>query len=132
MCNFASFCVGKLTSLSAPLKIYVGDYWSHGGIDGGHELNPGDTREAEWIEDAPEFLSVRVEDGEDESFYRAAVLAKYPTRSALFADNRSGKVGSPKGVIKFNKDGQRDGLYESWCDNGQLSCRATYKDGKEI
>jgi hypothetical protein len=129
MCNFASFAVNKITA-NEPLKIYVGDYMSHSGIESGHVLTPGAYRECEWTDDGPESLVVRVENGEDVSVYRAAILAAYPTRSALFADNREGKIGSPKSIINFNVAGQRDGLYESWYDSGQMSERTTYKAGQ--
>ena len=129
MCNFASFCVGEITR-NELLKIYVGDYQSHDGIERGHGLLPGSYREAEWTDDDPANLIVRVEGGEDEQVYRAAILAVYPTRTALFADNREGKIGHPKSRIRFNKKGQPDGAYESYYENGQLSYRTTYKAGQ--
>ena len=129
MCNFASFCVGEITR-NELLKIYVGDYQSHDGIERGHGLLPGSYREAEWTTNYAKSLVVRVEDGEDEQVYRAAILAVYPTRTALFADNREGKIGHPKSRIRFNKKGQLDGAYEGYNENGQLWCRMTYKAGQ--
>ena len=130
MCNFASFVVGTLKSGNEPLAIYVGDYQSHDGIERGHGLAGGSYRECEWTDDDPSSLTVRVEPNEDEQVYRAAILAVYPTRSAMFAGNRSGKIGSPKSVVSFNALGQLHGAYESWYDNGQLDVRTTYQNGQ--
>ena len=129
MCEFASFCVGTITN-NEPLKIYVGDYGSHRGIEAGHGLTPNSYRECEWTDDDPASLTVRVEAGEDAQVYRAAILAAYPTRSALVADNRTGKAYHPKSIINFNEQGKLDGAYELYHDNGQLWERTTYRDGK--
>ena len=85
MCHFFSFKIQKIERDGDPLEIFALNPTSHTGIDDAFDLAPDQCREAEWTGDAPESLTVRVCFGEDQSIYRAAILADYPTRSALFA-----------------------------------------------
>lgn len=95
MCEYISFLVDKQG------RLYFGKLDSHDGIEAGHGLRPGDYREAEWTAEEPTALSVRVEEGEDPNYYRAMILAEYPTRSDMIAGQIIGKNGI--------------GTYYYWC-----------------
>ena len=103
MCQYVSFCVSA--DLWAPLRLYFGALDSHAGIEAGWALTPGSYREAEWAaDDDGSSLTVRVEHGEDESAYRAAILAQYPDRTALLAGVTEGRAN---GSRCWYRDGQR-------------------------
>ena len=88
-------------------KLYFGKLNSHSGIERGWRLKPGSYREFEWTGETPDSLTVRVETGELDSRYISAILAQYPTRSAMLesihelrwddvtAEYRDGKIILP-------------------------------------
>ena len=92
MCHFLSFCVNTSVLEGEPLKVFIGDGTSHDGIERGWELKPGECCECEWTDDGEWSLKVRV--GGDDSAVRAAILAVYPTRDALFASLKEGRAVS--------------------------------------
>ena len=98
MCHYVSFCVPRIKEDELYyLRIFVGSLDSHAGIEEGWNLKAGEYREAEWTEnDSGESLVVRVEDDEEESIYRAAILAEFPTRVALINSVKIGKIDGNK------------------------------------
>ena len=79
MCECLSFClVGDDVFAAHNLQ-------SHASAQQTHKLKSGSYRECEWVMDEPERLSVRIEPGDErgENWYRAIVLAKWPTRRKL-------------------------------------------------
>jgi hypothetical protein len=58
----------------------TGNGISHEGISEGWNLVRGSYREAEWVGEEWDSLSVRIERGEDKNFYLASVLAVCPTK----------------------------------------------------
>ena len=120
MCHYVSFLVDKAGAL------YFGNLSRHEGIEAGHGLKPGEYREAEWVDDDPKHLTVRVEDGEDENYYRAMILAEYPDRQSMLAKEIVGKTDY---AVLYYKNGKRhrddgpaveraDGAKE-WYKNGE-------------
>ena len=140
MCEFVSFVVHKNGNL------YFGTLNSHSGIEAGWDLKPGDYREAEWTSDLPCSLIVR---GDDDNWYKSAVLAKYHNRQELLDTCIVGKTNLG---TYYYKDGKRrrddgpavieaDGRQEFWRngnlhrDDGPAIIRADgsqefWKDGK--
>lgn len=120
MCHYLSFLVDKKGNF------YFGYLDSHAEIEEGHNLKPGSYREAEWVGETPGSLSVRVEDGEHESFYRALVLGLYKTRSALEKSITSGKAGYTVISYKNGKVHSAKGpaivhpTYKEYYKNGKL------------
>lgn len=126
MCEYASFCVGKLPS---PLRVYVGmSLFSHEGIEAGHGLKPGAYREAEWTADGPASLTVRVEAGELAEDYRNAILRTYPTRAKLFAVLTLGR--GPNGSTMQYRVGKLHGLMQLRDADGKLHRKVHYKADK--
>ena len=120
MCHYVSFLVDKKGAL------YFGYLDSHAGIEAGHGLRPGDYREAEWTGDDENSLTVRVEDGEDASYYRSMILGDYPTRQDMI---KTIKIGKTDSVIYHYRNGVPH------CDDGPAVERASgskawYKNGK--
>ena len=123
MCEYVSFCVDKKGNL-----FFGADLASHEGIEVGHGKKPDTLREAEWTGETAESLSVRVHEDSghhDENWYRALILARYPTRSALLAGDIVGR--GPDGSRAYYRDGRRhredgpaieypDGRREYWRD----------------
>ena len=97
MCHYASFLIDKRG------RLYFGRLDSHSGIEAGHGLKPGSYREAEWTGEGPDSLTVRVEEGEDPNWYRAMILAEYPTRSDLLS---GAIVGRADDTVYHYFDGQ--------------------------
>jgi len=77
MCEFLSFAVDKKG------QIYASNLSGHYGIEEAWNLKPGEYREAEWTNDTEKSLTVRVEEGEEENFYRALILGTWPARIEL-------------------------------------------------
>ena len=77
MCEFLSFVVDKKG------KIYASSLRSHEKIEELWELRPGNYREADWTTEDRSGLTVRVEDGEDESFYLSLIAGAFRTRTEL-------------------------------------------------
>lgn len=71
MCEFISFVVCK------DGRILSGDLSSHSGIEKLHNLKPDTYREAEWVSENEDTLTVRVIDGENTNEYRATVLSRF-------------------------------------------------------
>lgn len=103
MCEFASFMV------TADGQVYASNLLGHDGIEAGWDLQPGQYREAEWTEDDyGDSLVVRCGVREHESTWVDKVLARYPSRSALFSSLILGKTDL---AVYHLKDGlvHRDG-----------------------
>lgn len=82
MCDFLSVLVNK--DCDSDMKIYVGDLRSHSYTAELHRLKPGTYREVEWTNDGENTLRVRIElDDHPENWYRACILAKWPSRAHL-------------------------------------------------
>ncbi len=84
MCDFLSVLINP--DCDKHLKIYPGDLKSHSNGAEIHKLKPGQYREVEWTADDEKSLSVRClpDDGDhSENWYRACILAKFPTRKKL-------------------------------------------------
>ena len=151
MCHYVSFCVPRIKEdESYYLKIFVGNFYSHSGIEEGWNLKAGEYREAEWTKnDSGESLVVRVENNEKESSYKAAILAEFPTREKLIQSIKIGKVNGYKCWYKRGVLHREDGPAiecingtKEWCKEGKLhredgpaiECangdKECYKDGK--
>ncbi len=79
MCDFAS----GLIDIKDTDAFYCVDLQSHSGTYNALKLAPGSYREFEWLrDDDGKSLSVRVAPGDkhDANWYKACVLAKFPTR----------------------------------------------------
>jgi hypothetical protein len=74
MCDFFSFVI------TLDGKVLTGNGISHEGISKGWSLVRGAYREAEWVGENWDSLSVRVEEGEDKSYWLSNVLAVCPTK----------------------------------------------------
>ena len=84
MCDFLSVLINP--DCDKELKIYVDDLRSHSETVAAHKLKPEQYREVEWTADTEKSLSVRClpTDGDhDENWYRACILAEFPTRKQL-------------------------------------------------
>jgi len=85
VCDFMSFYVGWKG------EIYVGDFRSHASAEEAHNLSEALKSSkrppvpAEWTEEDPDALSVRVPDSidRDEAYYKALVLGEYESRVDL-------------------------------------------------
>ena len=150
MCHFFSFAVGVISDKQTDLKIYALKPDSHSGIEAAAGLKPGEYREAEWTGETPESLTVRVESGEYNSAYLAAILAAYPSRSDLLtALTRINLIKSAKYRIRGalvsvevfradgslerverRKNGEYHGKWEWFRADGSLERVERYKDGK--
>jgi hypothetical protein len=121
MCEFFSFVI------CSDGKVLAGNGISHDGISEGWNLKRGSYREAEWVRESWKSLSVRVEKGEDKSYWLSNVLAVCPTKKRsdflkLFT------IGKAEAGVFHLKDGKRhrtdgpaieyaDGGKEWWVDN---------------
>ena len=79
MCEFLSFAVHKPTG-----DLYVNLLDSHSGIEAAHGLEPDSYREAEW--EFGKDLTVRVANGEDENWFKSAVLCHYDCMEHIVCD----------------------------------------------
>jgi len=148
MCHFLSFCVHKITDDDNALRVYAWMPDSHGGIERDSGLNPGELRECEWRDDDADSLVVRVEEGENEAAYKAAILAAYPTRAQFLEAlpdidiNKRAAYKMKRGILNVErvgsdgawevcnyKDGERHGKNEWVGSDGAWEVK-NYKDGK--
>ena len=120
MCHFLSFVITKGGD------ICIGQLDSHSGIEKAWNLKPDSYREAEWIGDDPSSLTVRVTNGEDENWFRSAVLAKYATRSEMLKDITTGKANGNKFWYLDGKRHRVDGPAIEYADGDKY----WYLDGK--
>jgi hypothetical protein len=74
MCDFFSFVI------CSDGKVLTGDGESHNGISVGWNLKQSSYREAEWVGEEWNSLSVRVEKGEDKNYWLSSVSAVCPTK----------------------------------------------------
>jgi hypothetical protein len=88
MCEYVSFRVDKRGT------IYMGDMYSHDGIEAGFDLKPEQTMEGEWTGEEHDSLSVRVPPGESDAPYMSAIMARWPNRTAFLADQVEGRNGA--------------------------------------
>jgi hypothetical protein len=86
MCDFVSFLIHKDKKGPKSGKLYFTDLFSHSMATIVHDLGVGDYREVEWTGEEEGYLKVRCHPTSDENWYRALILAEYPTRSALLAN----------------------------------------------
>jgi hypothetical protein len=123
MCDFFSFVI------CSDGKVLTGDGESHYGISIGWNLARGSYREAEWVGEEWNSLSVRVEEGEDKNCWLSNVLAICPTkkRSDFLKLFTVGKNGYGVFHLKDGKPHRTDGpAYEGvdggkvWWVNGKL------------
>jgi hypothetical protein len=95
MCQHVSFCIGR-----GDEKVYLGiSERSHRECAEEFGLAPDSYVEGEWTSDNPDTLTIRTipeRDGyRDQAWYRAVVLAQYPTRKALLASQRFPRMPTP-------------------------------------
>ena len=81
MCQYYSFCVDVLD----PRVVYVGDGYSHRGIEEMYELKPGEYRECEWAGEHAETLVVRGESAAESVALRDLILGRWGARGELVA-----------------------------------------------
>jgi hypothetical protein len=97
-CDSIAFVVSAPLTAD-PVKIYLGMLWptAHARLaEVEWGLAPGSYRECFWQhDDAGESLHVRVEVDEEENFYRAAILAQWPTRADMIAFIRGDRAWRP-------------------------------------
>lgn len=135
MCHYLSGVITKDME-----RILFGELDSHAGIEAGWDLKPGEYREFEWVSDHEADLTVRVEEGEDENAYRAAILTRYPTRADLVASITEGRWRSngyhvrseyDNGCKRVERDSEGDVRYYYRTDHGHdwviLDARANGK-----
>jgi hypothetical protein len=99
MCDFFSFVI------CSDGKVLTGNGKYHEGISESWNLKRGSYREAEWVGENWNSLSVRIERGEDKNFYLSSVLAVCLTKKRsnflkLFT------VGKNKDGVFYFKDGK--------------------------
>jgi hypothetical protein len=97
MCEFLSGVITRQNHPGGEGRLYFGSLTSHSGIEKEFGLRPDTYREFEWTGNAERGLTVLVAKGESEQYYRAMILADYPTRDALVEAILAGKHG-------FNRD----------------------------
>jgi hypothetical protein len=122
MCEFFSFVI------CSDGKVLTGTGTFHEGISKGWNLKRGSYREAEWVGEKWNSLSVRVEEGEDKNLWLASVLAVCPTkkRSDFLKLFTVGKNEDGKYYLKNGKLHRTDGPAIEWSDGS----KAWYIDGK--
>jgi hypothetical protein len=115
MCDFFSFVI------CSDGKVLTGNGESHEGISKGWNLERGSYREAEWIREEWDSLSVRIERGEDKNFYLASVSAVCPTkkRSDFLKLFTLGKNAFGVYHLKDGKPHRTDGPAIEWADGGR-------------
>jgi len=79
MCNYVSFVIGRESG-----HLYCNKPDSHSGIEDEFGLKPGSYREGEW--EPGKALTVRTYGGEDENWYKSAVLQHYDCWEHLACD----------------------------------------------
>lgn len=117
MCQYLSFLTNKEG------KVWVGYLNSHSGVAAAYNLAPGTYREAEWTGEDEHSLGVRVEDGENENEYRAAILAKYPWRVDLVKSIVRGEAMDPETDLKAVR------LYSNGVLHSEVEPAVTFSDG---
>jgi hypothetical protein len=115
MCDFFSFVI------CSDGRVLTGDGESHEGISKGWNLARGSYREAEWVGEELDSLSVRVEEGEDKSYWLASVLAVCPTkkRSDFLKLFTIGKANDGVFHLKDGKIHRTDGPAVEWEDGSK-------------
>jgi hypothetical protein len=79
MCQYYSFVVDAVD----PRLVYAGDGDGHQGIEAMYGLKPDSYREAEWVDETPESLTVRGLSDRESRELRAAVVGRWATRGVM-------------------------------------------------
>jgi len=115
MCHFVSFVIHR-----TDFEIFAGELNSHAGIEEGWGLKSDSYREAEWTQDdSGESLRVRVTKEEDESSFRAAMLARFPKRSDLLEWITLGKTDKATCHYNYGKLHREDGPAVEYADGSK-------------
>jgi hypothetical protein len=100
-------------------RFLTGDGQFHYGIEVGWDLKPNTYREAEWVDEGPEFLEVCGINQEDEDLFKSIVLNKFNARSELLATITEGRTDEIIYKFKNGKFHCENGPAVEWIDGSK-------------